>query len=210
MKRFLAILLASALLTPAGVQATERTHDHRKDDGPNPTDAANIVLVSQDGARFRPIRLVVFGRGPAGSDDLAGAYVLPTAQAVPVKDQSKIDLSFIPLLGQVIRQDTATSGFRDSYRVGDVYRLGDALMLRLEPGLTPADLGARVTETLIANRDIAYELRARLRPIGAAARAGLPAPGDLAAQMVWIGEARSNGADLLINVPPSLVRPKPQ
>lgn len=165
------------------------------DHGPPKIDLLRpMQLTLEDGARFRPARLVV-----EGPDGLLSA---PIPYPVSQRDEDRIGLRFLPVIGGVF-EPTANMEFEASLPVGAVLRAGDSLLIDFDRGLVVGDIIAGVRRVVVANMGLSYDIPVDFTASGAYA-GGVPDSGT----RIPLGRVLLARDTLLVIVAPSLVDPE--
>jgi hypothetical protein len=121
-------------------------------------------------------------------------YVADARQGVEVKDQNRLFLGDIPLIGQVTRDRFRERDFDPNHYAGEARASDETLFVALEP---TANLPDRV---VILNRDNAYFLNGGLKP----AKNAVASDGKVLGKAYYQPEERN----LLILVKPSIITDK--
>lgn len=133
-----------------------------------------------EGGAFRPVRLVLV------TDQ--GNFGAPLPEAAEIQSEDRLDLSSVPLVGEVFRGTLAPSDARQGVLVGDVQRVGDMLVVR----------AAGFPEGLVRASVVVSTSVPQLGPVSYAVGrlpyrdASLPAAGEI------IGSAHLVGSQLVI------------
>ena len=189
MKLMLRLCLAALLAAPA---ASAGGFDGYRDRDPPGVDfLAPMVLRLENGAGFRPVRLMVLEPG--------GTVSQPIPNLAHQRDEDRLPLGFLPVIGGVF-EPTANGEFQGAPPIGAAWRAGDALVIgSIETG---AALTEGVRRVVVANRGVSFDLPAAFSTEGAPA-GEVPPLGD----RLLIGRVYRAGYALLVVVDPSLVDP---
>jgi hypothetical protein len=191
-----ALLLAAApALAPA--QSDGESNDGKGGDGVELPQWAHVRIQLENGDRFTPDGIVISLNG-------AGGYYLDLGQPAETRDENKVDLGGIPLLGKLgIGQESTSSEFRGAERVGEVFRYQDNILMKPLPGTDGARLATRVRTTIIANQGQSFLIDMSAEELDNQ----IPGLGDvpLLGEMFRIGDAYSKRRTLLILVTPHLI-----
>lgn len=150
-KALCAILLLAA--APAPAQESGEGNDRGRD-GPVAEIVVRARLQLANGDRFTPDAVLIDLSGATGFDP-AGARFLDLGDPVEQRDENKLDLGgFLGMLG--LGQDTTSSEFQGAARFGDVFQIGNFVVVEPLPGIDGEALAASIKTTVIANQGVSF------------------------------------------------------
>ncbi len=150
-------LCAILLLVAAPATATAQESGEGNDQGGGGGDLpqwARVRLQFANGDRLTPVAILLDVNGGTGFDP-AGARFLDLGDPVETRDENKLDLG--GLFGKLgLGQETTSSEFRGAERAGDVYVIGEFLVVEPLPGTDGAALATGIKTTVIANQGVSF------------------------------------------------------
>ncbi|MFQ5567402.1 MAG: hypothetical protein ACE5EU_13700 [Paracoccaceae bacterium] len=206
--RFTKALCAILLLLAAPATATAQAEgDDKGGEGAELPGWARVRLQFANGDRFIPEALVINVSGTAGAD-LSRGYYLDLREPAEQRDENKLDLGSSLLGALGVGQETTSSEFRGAARVGDVYQIGDLIVVDPLPGADGVALARSIRTTVIANQGVSFVIGGIFASVEQQG-SKVPMLGDIPALgrmfRSRIGDAHRKNDSLLILVTPHLI-----
>jgi len=199
-----AILLLVAAPATATAQSDGEGSDRKGGERAELPQWARVSIQLANGDRFTPDGIVINING-AADNALKLGYYIDLGEPAETRDENKLDLGGIPLLGVLgLSQDTTSSEFRGATPVGEVFRFGNNLLVNPLPGTDGERLAMRVRTTIVANQGRSFLINTPAEKLDNQ----IPVLGDLPllGALFRIGDAHLKNRSLLILVTPHMVK----
>ncbi len=202
-KALCAILLLFA--APATAQESGQGNDQGGGGGDLPQ-WARVRLQFANGDRLTPVAILLDVNGGTGFDP-AGARFLDLGDPVETRDENTLDLG--GLFGKLgLGQETTSSEFEGAVRFGDVFVIGDFLMVEPLPSIDGAALATSIKTTVVANQGVSFVIGGIYGSVDEQADK-VPVLGDIPLLGTMfrtrVGDAYRKNRSLLILVTPHLI-----
>ena len=202
-KTLCAILLVLTAPAMATAQAEGGDTGGNSGDGAELPAWARARIELANGDRFTPDG-IVFNTNGAADNALRLGYYIDLGEPAETRNEDKVDLGGIPLLGKLgLGQETTSSEFRGAKPVGGVFRFGNNLLVNPLPGTDGERLATRVRTTIVANQGQSFLIDMKAEKLDNQ----IPLLGDLPllGELFKIGDAHRKDRTLLILVTPHMI-----